>query len=97
MLGARVVLASLIALFLQLVMLVKQPEYLLHIQEYLKYLASMVFSSIEINSQYQVGYNLIGGDNIIVHTLFVLVAYIGVLIFLVPFKKIGRLSTSRKT
>jgi hypothetical protein len=90
MLGARVVVASLIGLSLQLVMLVKQPEMLLQIQEKMKYAASTVFSSIEINSQYHVGYNFIGGDNIIVHTLFVLVAYIGILIILIPFKLFWR-------
>jgi hypothetical protein len=87
MLGSRVVVASLIGLSLQLVMLVKSPDFLLRIQEKMKYTASTVFSSIEINSQYHVGYNLIGGDNIIVHTLFVLAAYIGILVILLPFRK----------
>ncbi len=90
MLGTRVVMASLVGLSMQLAMLVKQPEIMLQIQEKMKYMASMVFSSIEIKSQYHVGYNLIGGDNIIVHTLFVLVAYIGILVILLPFRKIGR-------
>ncbi len=88
MLGARVVVASLIGLSLQLLMLVKQPDFLLRIQEKMKDMASTVFSSIEINSQYHVGYNLIGGDNIIVHTLFVLVAYIGILLILLPLRKV---------
>ena len=79
-------MASLIGLSLQLVMLVKQPEYLLQIQEKMKIMASSVFSEIDIGSQYHVGYNLIGGDNIIVHTLFVLVAYIGILLILLPFR-----------
>ena len=89
MLGTRVVVASLIGLSLQLLMLVKQPDSLLLIQEKMKNMASTVFSSIEINSQYHVGYNLIGGDNIVVHTLFVLVAYVGILLILLLCRKIS--------
>ncbi len=93
-LGVRVVLASLIGLTLQIAMLVKSPEHLLTIQEGLKSMASDVFTTISVDSQYQVAYNLIGGDNIIVHTFFVLVAYIGILILIIPFKP--RKSSYRK-
>ena len=85
-LGARVVLASLIGLTLQIVMLVKVPDHLLTIQEAMKSSAAKVFEIINFESQYQVAYNLIGGDNVIVHTFFVLIAYLGILILIQPFK-----------
>ena len=84
-LGARVILASLIALVLQVLMLVKLPDQLLRVQEGMKSLASGFFDTVNVESQYHVAYNLIGGDNIIVHTFFVLIAYIGILILLLPF------------
>ena len=86
-LGARVVLASVIGLAIQILLLVRDSDSLLVIQENMKDLASYVFSSFDMNSQYHVGYNLIGGDNIIVHTFFVLIAYIAILILLLPFRR----------
>lgn len=85
-LGARVVLASLIGLAMQVVMLVKTPDSLLQIQEGMKALAVKTFGIIHVESQYQVAYNLIGGDNIFVHTFFVLIAYIAILILILPFR-----------
>ena len=86
LLGARVVLASLVALTIQLVLLVNSPDHLLTVQESLKSFASGVFATMDIQSQYHVAYNLIGGDNIVVHTFFVLISYIAILIILLPFK-----------
>jgi len=85
-LGARVVLASLIGLTMQILMLVKVPDHLLKVQEGMKSLASRVFELLDVQAQYHVAYNLIGGDNIIVHTFFVLIAYVGILIILLPFR-----------
>ena len=86
LLGGRVILASLIGLAIQLTMLVKKSDYLLTIQESMKDLASSAFANLEIDSQYHVGYNLIGGDNIVVHTLFVVIAYIAILLVILPFR-----------
>ena len=86
LLSARVVLASVIGLGIQLFLLVRNSDLLLEIQEGMKDLASSFFASIQIDPQYHVGYNLIGGDNIVVHTLFVLVAYILILLVLLPFR-----------
>jgi hypothetical protein len=85
-LGARVVLASLIALTLQILMLVKLPDHLLRVQQEMKSLAAGFFDVANVESRYHVAYNLIGGDNIIVHTFFVLIAYVSILILLLPFK-----------
>lgn len=93
LLGARVVLASVIGLAIQLVLLVKQSDHLLKIQESMKNLASVTFDNLTINTQYHVGYNLIGGDNIIVHTFFVLIAYIGILLVLLPLKRLRRVNS----
>ena len=86
LLSARVVVASVIGLGIQLFLLVRNSELLLDIQEAMKDLASSFFSSINVDPQYHVGYNLIGGDNIVVHTLFVLIAYILILLVLLPFR-----------
>jgi len=86
LLGGRVVLASIIALAIQLVLLVKKSDYLLGVQEGMKDFASTAFANLDINPQYHVGYNLIGGDNIVVHTLFVVIAYVAILILILPFR-----------
>ena len=96
LLGTRVVLASVIGLAMQLFLLVKKSDYLLDVQEGMKNLASNVFGSLSINPQYHVGYNLIGGDNIIVHTVFVLIAYILILIILLPFRSKSRYRRNRQ-
>ena len=95
LLSARVVVASVIGLGIQLFLLVRNSELLLDIQEAMKDLASSFFSSINVDPQYHVGYNLIGGDNIVVHTLFVLIAYILILVMLLPFRARGRSQRKR--
>jgi hypothetical protein len=92
LLGGRVVLASIIGLVIQITLLVKQSDYLLKIQEGMKNIASSAFANFDFDSQYHVGYNLIGGDNIIVHTFFVLIAYIFILVILLPFRRRRRRS-----
>ena len=92
LLGGRVVLASIIGLVIQITLLVKQSDYLLKIQEAMKNFASSAFANFDLDSQYHVGYNLIGGDNIIVHTFFVLIAYIFILVILLPFRRRRRRS-----
>ena len=87
LLGTRVILASLIGLCLQIALVVKAPDQLLSIQESVKTYAASLFRTINSDSQYQVAYNLIGGDNIVVHTFFVLIAYILILLLLLPFRK----------
>jgi len=96
LLGARVVLASLIALAIQIVLLIKSPDYLLTVQEGFKSSASVLFAAVETQSQYHVAYNLIGGDNIVVHTFFVLISYIAILLILLPFST-RRVSSRRRS
>ncbi len=92
-LGTRVILASIIGLMLQIGLLVKIPNYLLIIQEAIKVTASNMFDTLQLDSQYHIAYNLIGGDNIIVHTFFVLLAYISILVLVLIFKS-GKSSRS---
>ena len=96
LLGGRVVLASFLALTIQIILLIKSPDYLLTVQEGIKASASGLFATIETQSQYHVAYNLIGGDNIVVHTLFVLIAYIAILLILLPFST-SRVSSRRRS
>ena len=96
LLGARVVVASFLALAIQIALLVRSPDYLLTVQEGIKTSASGFFATIETQSQYHVAYNLIGGDNIVVHTLFVLISYIAILLILLPFST-RRVSSRRRS
>jgi len=82
-----VVLASLIGLALQIIMVVRTPQHLLAIQESVKTWVSQGFELVQIESQYRVAYNLIGGDNILVHTFFVLIAYLAILVITLPFRR----------
>ncbi len=74
-------------------MMVHSPEYLLSVQEKVKLVMSTTFSSVEFDSQYRVAYNFIGGDNILVHTVFVLISYL--LIMLVSALCVGIYSYGR--
>ena len=96
LLGARVVLASFVALGIQIALLIRSPDYLLTVQEGIKASASGFFNAIQTQSQYHVAYNLIGGDNIVVHTFFVLIAYIAILLILLPFSS-RRVSSRRRS
>jgi len=87
LLGTRLILASIIGLCLQIVMVVKTPDQLLSVQEQVKIQVVNAFNLIDIGAQYRVAYNLIGGDNILVHTMFVLVAYLLMLTLLLPFNR----------
>jgi hypothetical protein len=87
LLGMRLVLASALGLCLQVALVVNRPDQLLLVQEQVRIHTIKLFSMIDINPGYQVAYNLIGGDNIIVHTLCVLVAYVAILILLLPFRR----------
>ncbi|NKB75941.1 MAG: hypothetical protein GKR96_02595 [Gammaproteobacteria bacterium] len=78
--SGRVILASIFALSLQIFMIVRSPEHLLLVQEKVKSVMPVGFGSVELDSQYRVAYNFIGGDNILVHTLFVLLAYLSIML-----------------
>ena len=86
LLSSRVVVASLLGLSMQLILLVRNSDLLLKIQEGMKEIAAYFFRFVNLEPQYQVGYNLIGGDNIVVHTFFVLIAYVAILLLLMPFR-----------
>ncbi len=94
-LGTRVILASIIGLMLQIGLLVKLPDFLLFIQEAIKATASNMLDTLQVDPQYHIAYNLIGGDNIIVHTFFVLLAYISILVLVLIFK--SRKSSRRRS
>jgi len=77
----RLVLTSFIALCFQIFLIVKQPDYLLTVQEAVRTFSRATFKFIDLQSSYQVAYNLVNGDGIVVHTFFVFLAF--VLLFLI--------------
>ena len=90
LLGSRVVLASIIALAVQLMLLVNKSDFLLVVQQGVRDSTSALFGAFDLPSAYQVGYNFLGGDNILVHTAFVFLAYIAILLVLLPFRRTRR-------
>ena len=86
----RLLLTSTMALCCQIFLIVKYPDYLLVVQEAVKKFASTLFQSISLNSSYRVAYNLINGDGIIVHTVFVLMAFVAIYLILTPLRLFRR-------
>jgi len=78
---SRLLLTSIIALCFQIFLIVKQPDYLLTVQEAVRSISRTIFQFMDMESSYQVAYNLINGDGLIVHTFFVFLAFI--LLFLI--------------
>ena len=83
-LGSRLVLASVLALAAQIWLWVKSSDHLLLVQDHVRQFSVLAFEQLQLPSQYRVAYNFIGGDNLIVHTIFVLIAYTLILIILWP-------------
>ncbi len=81
---ARLLLTSIIALCFQIFLIVKQPDYLLTVQEAVRTFSRGVFQIIDLQSSYQVAYNLINGDGIIVHTFFVFLAFVLLFLLFLP-------------
>lgn len=90
--GLRVVFASLLGLCMQLLLLIHYPQFLLGIQRGVARLTAQLFDLVALGSPYYAGYNLLDGDNLIVHMLFVVFAYIVILLVLSPFTS----NTSRR-
>ncbi len=84
----RLMLTSTLALSCQVYLIIKHPEYLLTVQETIKLGSVSLFQQINLASNYRVAYNLINGDGIVVHTLFVLLAFSAIYIVLSPLKLI---------
>jgi hypothetical protein len=87
---ARLMLTSTLALSCQVYLIVKHPEYLLTVQEAIKLGSVSLFQRIDLASSYRVAYNLINGDGIVVHTLFVLLAFSAIYIVLSPLRLLHR-------
>ena len=80
----RLLITSLVALCCQIFLIVRYPDYLLVVQEAVKKYSTIFFQNLDIGSSYKVAYNLINGDGIVVHTLFVLLAFTAIFILLMP-------------
>lgn len=86
----RLLLTSAMALSCQIFLVVKYPDYLLIVQEAVKKLAAAAFQTTSVSSSYRVAYNLLNGDGIIVHTFFVLLAFLFIFILLTPVRLLHR-------
>ena len=86
----RLVVTSSLALCSQVFLIVKFPDYLLSVQEMVKSLSVKFFDYIQLEPSYRVAYNLVNGDGIVVHTLFVLVAFAIIYFLLTPFRLMFR-------
>ena len=84
----RLLFTSIAALCCQIFLIVRYPDYLLIVQETVKKNSAAFFQQIDISSSYKVAYNLINGDGIVVHTFFVLLAFLAIYIILTPTKMI---------
>ncbi|MGB5705200.1 MAG: hypothetical protein WBM41_00100 [Arenicellales bacterium] len=86
----RLLVTSVVALCCQILLVVQYPDYLLVIQESVKLGSSMVFETIKLASSYRVAYNLLNGDGIVVHTIFVLLAFTVLYIMFLLFRMMRR-------
>ena len=71
----RLLFTSIVALTAQIIMIIRFPDYLLVIQDAIKQGTTSLFRQVDINSSYRVAYNLLNGDGILVHTVFVIAAF----------------------
>ena len=83
---SRLLVTSVLALCCQILLVVEYPDYLLKVQEAVKQSSSMLFETISLASSYRVAYNLLNGDGIVVHTLFVMLAFAGLFVVFLPFR-----------
>ena len=86
---SRLLVTSILALCCQILLVVKYPDYLLEIQEAVKHSSSILFETISLASGYRVAYNLLNGDGIVVHTLFVLLAFAVLHFLFLPFRVVS--------
>lgn len=72
----RLAVISILALSLQIYLAVEQSKIFLMVQNWVHSMMTQLFSQININPAFQVSYNFLNGDGIIVHTLFVLLTFV---------------------
>lgn len=83
---ARVLFCSLLALACQVFLVVRYPDLLLVVQEWVKQGSVDAFEGVRMASAYRVAYNLLNGDGILVHTLFVIAALLVYQLVVSPFR-----------
>ncbi len=71
----RLTIISLLALYLQIFLAINNSSALLYLQNGIHKLSRLVFDQLDTSSTVQVTYNFLNGNNILVHTIFILVAY----------------------
>lgn len=87
---ARVMFCSLLALACQVFLVVRYPDLMLVVQEWVKQGSVSAFEELSMASAYRVAYNLLNGDGILVHTLFVMLAFVALYLLLTPLRLVLR-------
>ncbi|MDE0279783.1 MAG: hypothetical protein OXN16_01685 [Gammaproteobacteria bacterium] len=85
-LPTRVLFCSLLALACQVFLVVRHPDLLLVVQEWVKQGSVSTFEGVYMAPGYRVAYNLLNGDGILVHTLFVILALLAYQLAASPFR-----------
>ncbi len=86
----RVMFCSLLALACQVFLVVQYPDLMLTVQEWVKQASINAFEETRMASAYRVAYNLLNGDGILVHTLFVMLAFLALYLLLAPLRLLLR-------
>ena len=86
----RVMFCSLLALACQIFLVVRYPDLMLTVQEWVKQASISTFEEARMASAYRVAYNLLNGDGILVHTLFVMLAFLALYLLFTPLRLLIR-------
>ena len=86
--AVRVVATSILALCLQIFLTIRHPDYLLWIQEAVRAGSKALSAIMDIPANYRVAYNLLNGDGILVHTVFILIVFVGLALLFGIFVKL---------
>ncbi len=86
----RVLLCSLLALGCQIYLAVRHSDMLLVVQEWVKQGSVRLFEEVHVAAAYRVAYNILNGDGIVVHTFFVLCAFLALYLLMTPVRFLAR-------
>lgn len=86
----RLLITSIMALCIQIGLFVKLPNWLLLVQEAIKQGTVWGFEQISLQSSYRVAFNLLNGDGILVHTVFVMLSFAFLYLLFLPVRLVRR-------
>ena len=91
----RLLVTSILALCIQILLFIHYPDWLLEVQEMVKYLTIKAFEHGAIKSAYRAAFNLLNGDGILVHTVFVMLSFTILYVAFLPLRLLGAKSRRR--